>query len=478
MRPPAPRPPRNARLAAHARPGERPAASRWQARYREAREVERAGDTPAAIAMLEEVVAVASNEHVPHHDLAVLYRRVGRLADALREFHAVATLCPHDSTAANDVAAVLSQMGHQPLAFASVERALALDPTNVAAMHNLAEILKHMGDAAAARDVYAAALALAPNDARARMQYGMVLVALGAWPAGWAEMEHREEAIGVEVLYRERPQTPRWTGREPLSGKRLLIVHEQGLGDSIMCARFAATLAARGATVHLRTMEPLLPLLSAAPGVAECSVDGTPLPDHDLHIPLMSLMHALAIGPEGLDGAPYLAPQGDCPPHLVAQLPRDGVPTVALTWAGNPLHTNDHRRSMRGAQLAPLLQLPGVRFVAMQKSPAVASALPPELQDRLVDLGAQCHSFNDTAHALQRVDLLVTVDTSVAHLAGATGVRTLLCLPFCPDYRWGVSGEHSPWYDSHTMLRQQDASGWDGVLGDVMAAVRQLRDRG
>lgn len=438
--------------------------------------MESAGRTAEAIALLEALVASVPNEQVPRHDLAVLYRRIGRLGDALREFHEVARRFPNDSTAANDVADLLSHLGHQSLALAMVKRALSLDSANVPACITLAEILRHLGDAAAARDVYAATLALAPDDAKARMQYGMTLVALGEWQAGWAEIEHRAAAIGTTALYKERPASPRWTGAEPLAGQRLLIVHEQGLGDSIMGARFASTLAARGATVHLRTMPPLVELLSTAPGVASCTAEGTALPEHDLHIPLMSLMHALGTTPEALDGAPYLSAVGVCPPALASRLPHDERLTVALAWAGNPQHSNDHRRSISGAALAPLLAMPGVRFVALQKSPSLAEVLPVALHDRLIDMGAHCESFGDSAHVLQRVDLLVTVDTAVAHLAGALGVPTLLCLPFCPDYRWGLSGSATPWYRSVTLLRQADATGWTGVLEDAARRIASLRD--
>jgi hypothetical protein len=342
-------------------------------------------------------------------------------------------------------------------------------------MLTLAAIYKDLGDLATSRDVYELALTIAPNDAALHMQYGMTLAMLGEWLLGWQAMEYREAFFGAEKLYGGIPTTPRWDGRSSLVGKRLLILHEQGLGDSIMGVRFAEQLASLGASVHLRTQEPLRTLLSASRGVAECSVHETPWPEHDLHIPLMSLMHALAVTPDRVSGAPYLEPQGACPADIATQLPCDGVLTVALAWAGNPDHENDHRRSIPGDLLAPLLELSGVRFVALQKSPPVARVLPKELQNRVLDISDSCRSFNDSAHALRRVDLAVTVDTAVAHLAGAIGVPTLLCLPQVPDYRWGLRGEHTPWYDSVTMLRQGDETGWDGVLSEVAARIQRLR---
>lgn len=450
-------------------------AAAWQARFRQAAALQAAGKTHQAIAVLEDVVARAPDARAPRYELAVLYDSVGRFGDALRELNEIAQRVPNDSKAATDVASMLYRLGHCALAFTAVSRALSLDRSNLAAMIVLAEILKETGDVAAARDVYEAALSLAPDDAKLNLHYGMLLVASGEWTAGWPRLEHREAFIGRTVLYKEIPRTPRWTGRESLEGKRLLIVHEQGFGDSLMGVRFADTLAAAGAIVHFRTRAALVPLVRTARGVAECTADGTSLPAHDLHIPLMSLMQALTVTPEQLSGAPYLEPVGECPPHIAALLPRDGVPTVALTWAGNPQHVNDLRRSIRGDLLAPLVERDGIRWAAIQKTPPVEQVLPGALRSRLIDVGVQCDSFNDTAHALRRVDLLVTVDTSVAHLAGAMGVRTLLCLPSCPDFRWGLRGTTTPWYDSLTLLRQREGAGWEDVLAEVRAHIDTLR---
>lgn len=405
-----------------------------------------------------------------------MYFRQRRFGDALREFHELTKRFPNDSAAASDVASILNRLGHPRLAFACLKRALTLDRTNIAALITLAEVLKELGDFAASLETYEAALCMAPADPKLRMQCGMTRVMLGEWLKGWVEMEQREAFIGIDVLYGELPSTQRWTGREPIGGKRLLVLHEQGLGDSIMCVRFAEALTARGATVLFRTKEPLVPLLSTAPGVAECSVHGTSYPDHDLYVPLMSLMHVLEITPDRLNGAAYLAPQGECPERLGRLLPRDGQPTIALAWSGNPHHENDHRRSIPGELLAPLLRCEGIRFVALQKTPPVSSVLPADLHDRIIDVGESCHSFNDSAHVLRRVDLLVTVDTAVAHLAGSLGVPTLVCLPFTPDFRWGVSGSTTPWYDSVTLVRQRETGDWESVLTEVRQTVEQLRD--
>ena len=442
--------------------------------YLEARELERAGELTKAVDMLEQVVQRAPNERAPRNDLAVLYKRQRRYSDALREFHAVSTRFPTDVQSANEVAFLLSFMGHQAVALATAKRALALDSTNATTLHTLALILLQMGQPELSRDTFASALSLAPDRAGTRMEYGMACVAMGDWLQGWAELEVRETALGSATVFKALPTSPRWNGIDSIEGKRLLIVQEQGLGDSIMCARFATVLAARGATVLLHTMEPLVDLLGTVDGVTACFAGTGEFPPHDLHVPLMSLMHRLQVTPDTLRGDAYLAPQGECPAHLAARLPRDGTPTVLLTWSGNPEHANNHRRSIRGELLAPLLALPGVRFVALQKAPEMHAVLPSDLHNRVVDVGAECTSFHDSAHALRRADLVVTVDTAVAHLSGAIGAPTLVCLPFCPDYRWGMTGSTTPWYESVTLMRQPEAGAWSAVIKDVIARVQAL----
>jgi len=432
---------------------------------------DRSADT---IPVLIDALALAPDEHSVRHNLALAYYNIGNLGEALREYNEIATRFPDRSDAHTDLAGVLSALGHQTLAFKAIDRSLALEPGNTLAMNNLAEILKNMGDWAGARDVYASALTVAPDSHKMRMQYGMTMVALGQWPDGWAEMEHREFTDGVNI-HTDTVAAPRWDGRASIDGRTVMIMHEQGLGDSIMCVRFARDLAARGAHVHVRTPTPLVGLLSQAPGVSACTPVGSALPQHDFYVPLMSLPTCLQLAQSQLDGAPYLMPPGECPPHIAALLPRDGVPTVALSWQGNPRHSNDRRRSISGALLAPLLDLPGIRFVALQKIPTVQELLPIEMQQQLIDLGVVCADFVESAHAMRRVDLVVTVDTAVAHLAGATGAPAVLCLPFTPDYRWELNSTTTPWYRNMMVLRQPEAFAWEAVLDEVCKLVAALR---
>ncbi len=443
-----------------------PRVQRGQTLHARARTLLQSGRTADAIRLLVDAVTIAPELHDTRHDLAHAYLNAGRMAEALREFHEVATRFPLRSDSANNLAGVLSAVGEQTQAFHAVSNALALDPTNISAMTNLAEILKSLGDWAGACDVYAAARELAPNDAKLVSQHGITLITLGRWREGWTAFEYRDRVAGAKV-HSELVASPRWDGGTSIDGKTILVTHEQGLGDAIMCVRFARDLAARGATVFVRCPLPLVRLLNDAPGVTACSAVQSSMPAHDLHIPAMSLPAVLAIEASQLDGLAYLAPTGECPAPIADLLPRDGTPTVALCWSGNPQHINDQRRSINGALLAPLLDIPNVRFVAMQKAPPMSSVLPTELQARITDVASHCADFWESAHALRRVDLVISVDTAVAHVAGAIGVPTLLCTPFVPDYRWGLNSTDTPWYRSMTVLRQPALFAWQPVLDEA-----------
>lgn len=432
-----------------------------------------AGRHAEAVPLLREAVALAP----AHHDIRVMLARccvhAGAMQEALGEFNEVARRFPERSDAWSNLAGILSTTGHFGHALRAVERALALDPRNTAALTNLAETSKSLGDWAGARVAYERALELAPDDAKLHLQHGMTLLTLGDWARGWAEWEWRDRVADVPLVLEPLP-SPRWDGRTALHGRTVVFCHEQGLGDSLMCLRFARDLAARGARVIARVPVALVALAATAPGVAEAQAIGTPLPAHDLHVPAMSLPALLGLRIEDLDGAPYLAPPGASPPALASALPCDGVPTVALAWAGNPLHVNDRRRSIAGELLAPLLAIEGVRFVSLQKHPTTAAALPATLLPRIADVGALCRDLGDSAHALARADLVISVDSAVAHLAGALGTPVLTCLPALPDYRWLLDRADTPWYRSMTLLRQPAPFDWSPVLATVEAVVRDL----
>ena len=400
-------------------------------------------------------------------------RRAGAHDEALRAFHALALTYPQRSDALNNLAAMLQATGHPTHALQAVMRALELDGANVSALQNSAEILKDFGDWDTVRATYDAALELRPASAELRFARALHLLTLGIWEEGWREHEQRSRVPGLP-LRRTVLRSPVWDGA-PLNGRHILLDHEQGLGDQIMFARFATDVAERGGRVTIRCSASLESMCAQIRGVSTVSCEGTAVPSHDVHASLMSLPALLgARAPASLSGVPYLQTSGECPAAIRDAFTRDKL-NVGLVWSGNRQHRNDARRSIAPALLAPLLNTGGVAFTTLHGGDT-HMALPDELRGCVTDLGASLQSFNDTAHVLMQLDLLVTVDTAIAHLAGALGVPTLLLLPFVPDWRWMVDRTDTPWYRSLSLIRQPALFDWHSVIDAACARVVELRD--
>jgi hypothetical protein len=402
---------------------------------------------------------------------ADLLRRTGQIDAAVRAFHAITLKHPQRADAFSNLGGMLQAAGHPMLALQAITRAIALDPTNVPALINSAEIMKDFGEWQAARDTYDAAFAAQSASPTVRYARALHLLMLGEWREGWREHEHRLQVpdLPLDTL---RLATPLWDG-SPLNGQRILLHHEQGLGDELMFVRFLPAVAERGGRITLRCSAPLAPLFRTLPGVDTVVSGNDAIPSHDVRASLMSLPMLLGVdAPERLSGAPYLQPIGECPGEIrCAFVPHRT--RVGLVWSGNPQHRNDARRSLPPRLLAPLLGAPNVDYVALQRHDG-RTEFPAELRYGVRDLGGAMHSFNDTAHALMKLDVLVTVDTSVAHLAGALCVRTLLLVPFVPDWRWMVNRDDTPWYDSVQLLRQESLFEWAPVITRVRAAINAI----
>ena len=398
-------------------------------------------------------------------------RRRGAYDEAVRAFHGIAQRNPQRSDAFANLGAMLQAAGHPTQALHAITRAMELDPLSVAALVNSAEVLKDFGEWPTVRDTYDAALSLQPESATVRYARALHLLTLGEWREGWREHEQRWLVPDLP-LTTVRLTTPLWDG-SPLNGRRILLDHEQGLGDQLMFARFVSAVAARGGDVMLRCSAPLETLFATLPGVSTVVTDGVPIPAHDVRASLMSLPLLLDIDtPDKLSGAAYLQPVGECP-SVLSEAFTDARPRVGLVWSGNPRHRNDARRSIAPHVLGPLLRTAHINLFALQRHDAGAT-LPESLRGGVCDLGAALRTFNDTAHALRKLDLLVTVDTSVAHLAGALGVSTLLLIPFVPDWRWMVGRSDTPWYRSVEIVRQESLFEWAPVISHVRARLDTL----
>jgi hypothetical protein len=362
--------------------------------------------------------------------------------------------------------AALRSLGRYEEALADYDAALAIAPTHGAAHNNRGVALAALNLHDDARAAYDQALAINPRDDRARFNRALAELVRGDLAAGFADFESRW--TGSDTQAGPRPmQAPQWTGREPLAGKTILLHAEQGLGDSIQFARFVPQVAERGATVILEAHGGLGPLLQPLKGVTRVIVRGEALPPHDFHCPLMSL--ALAFGTT-LDTIPDAVPYLDAPQeHLERWRSRLGErtrPRVGLAWSGSTTLKNDRNRSIALGHLAPLRELP-FDFYSLQKEvrPGDMAALasgPP-----IASFGDELADFRDTAALVQAMDLVISVDTAVAHLAGALAKPVWVLLPWSPDWRWLLGRSDSPWYPTARLWRQARAGDWPGVIQRV-----------
>lgn len=326
------------------------------------------------------------------------------------------------------------------------------------------------GDAEEATYCYRRALALDPTNAVARWNLSLSLLMRGEYSEGWEEYESRWGLM--YFLPERRPfDAPLWDGSASLDGRTLLLFTEQGFGDGIQFIRFARDLKERHRVrVVLEAPEGLVQLFRECPWVDQVVRRGDALPPFDCYLPLLSLPRLLGVTLESLSGAPYLRVGRR---RIQERIRRSGRLRVGLTWAGRAPNANLARRSLRLDSLRPLLDLPDVDFYSLQKGDAAREIAACGLADRIVDLEAELHDFVDTAAAIQELDLVISIDTAVAHLAAAIGTPTWVLLMQVPDWRWMRERPDSPWYQAATLFRQVQLGEWEPVVAEAAAALRE-----
>lgn len=354
---------------------------------------------------------------------------------------------------------------------AAYRRALALQPQHVGALTNLGRAFQKQAQPQEAIVCFERALALKPDLPEAHWGLATQRLLLGDFARGWEEYEHRWALPENQGLRREFA-APRWDG-DDIAGRTILLHVEQGIGDTLQFVRYAPLLARRGARVIVLCQPPLKRLLMEMDDISVVA-DGEPLPGFDLHLPLMSLPRlfgtTLATIPADV---PYLRTD---PVDVRAWNGRLGGKDqfkIGLVWAGNRRHLNDRNRSCTLEALAPLAAVPGIRLYNLQKGEAATEIRNAPTNMDFVDLNGELVDFADTAAVITCLDLVITVDTAVAHLAGALARPAWLLLPFAPDWRWMLAREDSPWYPSLRLFRQNQAGDWGGVLTAVINALRQ-----
>jgi tetratricopeptide (TPR) repeat protein len=422
------------------------------------------GDPAGADAAYEAALALVPDHAGCLNNRGNALRQLGRAAEAAASYRAALALRPEVAGTHSNLASALLAL-HQPeAALAHLQTALRLDPDYAEACDNMGGALLALDQPEAALPWFRRAVELDSGQVQARFGEAMALLALGRLREGFAAYEARWLDPRFRADTREY-SAPLWLGETDPAGRTMLLHAEQGFGDTIQFARYAPLLRARGARVVLEVQAPLVGLL--APLADAVVASGEPLPRHDFRTPLLSLPHACGTELDSIPaGVPYLARR-----EPLAGLRGPGL-NVALTIAGNREHPEDGLRSLPAALLAPLLALPGVTWhlVAHELSEADAAwvAGHPALRR-----AAPPRDFIDTAAVLAAMDLVLSVDTAVAHLAGALGLPVWTLLQHAADFRWLRGREDSPWYPTMRLFRQAPHRRWEPVLTQVAAALEQ-----
>jgi tetratricopeptide (TPR) repeat protein len=430
-----------------------------------------------ALASYERAAALRPDLAVAHFNLGNALRNAGRGEEALASYARALALKPEYVEAWNNRANVLRELNRPEEALPDYERALALKPDYVDAVLNRGIVLNALNRHEEALACFARVLALQPDHAEAHYCVSLHRLLAGDFERGWQEYEWRWRVHDAGTLARHAQ--PLWLGREDLSGKTILLPAEQGYGDTLQFCRYAALVAGRGARVILEVQPPLKSLLARLAGPAQVLAQGDTLPPFDFHCPLMSLPLAFHTTLETIPAAaPYLTADPVRADAWRARLGSAPALRVGLAWSGRPTHRNDTNRSIPLVELAPLLES-GASFVSLQKELRACDQETLAAFPALRHYGDLLQDYADTAALIDCLDLVITVDTSVAHLAGALGKPVWILLPFDPDWRWLLGREDSPWYPTARLFRQARLRDWGSVILRVRDALRrQLHSQG
>ena len=397
-------------------------------------------------------------------------RSLKRLDEALADNRRAYELDPADPDTCNNIGDVLLTLGRQDDAVEWFDKALTLKPDLVSALNNKAFVLTQLQQFDEAFAIYERLNRSGANTAMGDFNLALLQMLTGDFEAGWAGREARFTALSL--AYPNFPH-PIWLGQVSIEGKTILVHVDEGLGDCIQFARYLPMMADRGARVILVVAAALVPLLSGMPGVSQCLSAGQ-APAFDMHCPMSSLPLAFRTRLDSIPSATsYLPP----PPEARRRVWEDRLGShdrlrVGLVWSGNPKHTNDHNRSIPLQMLSPILDVDAV-FISLQKDVRESDRAGLE-SGKLADWTAELTDFVETAALVSCLDLVITVDTSVAHLAGALGCATWVLLPYTPDYRWLLDRDDSPWYPTMRLFRQSETRDYGMVLDRVRSELLAL----
>jgi Flp pilus assembly protein TadD len=424
-----------------------------------------------AIGYYKRAIALKPDFVEAHNNLGDVLNSKRRLDEALICFLKAILLNPRSVHAYNNLGNILTKIGCLQEALASFEQALTIDPDCADAHNNRGLALQHLKHYDEALISYNKAVLINRNCASAYINKASFKLLLGKYEEGWPLYEWRWKGEQLKHYARNFYQ-PLWLGKQSIVNKTILLHGEQGLGDVIQFVRYAPLVEELGAKVILECPHILIPLLDTLKGDITLVAHGDVLPAFDLHCPLMSLPLAFGTRIDSIPASiPYLSADSHKQREWRGRLGPKARPRLGLVWSGNINHVQDYNRSISLRTLEPLLHL-DFEFHSLQKDSRDDDHAILIEHGQIQVHEAELHDFSDTAALIAELDLIVTVDTAVAHLAGALGKEVWILLPYSPDFRWMTERSDSPWYPTARLFRQRNGGNWEYVIKDVCSALR------
>lgn len=433
------------------------------------------GALPAAESSYRDALRLDPGQARTHNNLGCVLHMQGRLEEAFACYRRAIEIDPGLPEARQNYAAIARDAEGIRFAANGYRRQVQANPRDADAWTNLGNALRELGELDEAMAAFGRALEAAPEHAEARYSRSLLRLLRGDYAGGWPEHEASRWRLRSHEAQRARHPSPIWDGRR-LPGGTILLHAEYGLGDTLQFVRYSRLVAERCARVVLECQPGLVTLMRGVPGLDQVVPLGAGVPAWDAHAPLMSLPAIFGTTLESIpwDG-PYVRPMhhgADAPPPLPAAR---GL-RIGLAWAGRPENWDDRKRSISLELLAPLADVPGATYYSLQKGVAAAQAASPPPGMQLVDLNAVTRDFSDASY-IGEFDLVISVDTSVAHLAGAMGAPTWVLVAYAPDWRYHVGRDDNPWYPTMRLFRQPSDGDWPGAVAAVATALRALAAR-
>ncbi len=450
------------------------------------------GKSAIAVDLITKAIALTS--HVPeyHYNLGIIYGTLGKTDDAIRSYQTCLYLKPDYTDALNNLGLILYEQNRIEESIISFQKSIRAKPDATNARYNLGMALQAQGRPEEAIDTYNQVLKVIPDSAETHFNRSISLLLTGNFEEGWDEYEWRFRPTGKKTDGVAGKSLMRWDGAS-LNNKRMLVNDEQGIGDTLQFIRYLPLLKERGGSVIFETSKPLKNLLEKSPGIDELvepSSAGISEIESDFYVRLMSLPGIFQTTLETIpDRIPYIFADGKKIKFWQDRINKhtfnvgivwagnpttkyehgglSGLEHLNLVWAGNPSNKTAAGRSNQLECFAPLAGIDGVQLYGLQKGAAAVQAEELSNSINVINLGEEFEDFSDTAGVIESLDLIISVDTSVAHLAGAMGKTVWVLIPYIPDWRWMLERDDSPWYQTMRLFRQQRKGDWDHVFERV-----------